>query len=243
MQKHNSNKKEITLDNLKDGFLSAIPVILGYVAIGLPCGILSSAIGMTWWQCLALSFLFYSGAGQFMIPNMFLAGSSILSVFASVSFVNTRQMLYSAALIPYVNTARKRLIFWYTATVTDETFGIAISKFKDGNWSIGKSIFLNEFSHLSWTIATVAGCLIGPIFNIPLPIASFAMTSIFICLLMSAMNTKSNVVAAFFAVLATIIAKSFNLGGFCIFVGAIVGVACGYIFDTSTQNKDKGGEQ
>ena len=48
--------------------------MLGYVAIGVPCGILSASIGLDALQVFLLSALFYSGAGQFMIPNMFLAG-------------------------------------------------------------------------------------------------------------------------------------------------------------------------
>ena len=167
-----------------------------------------------------------------MIPNMFIAGSSLLSIIASVSFVNTRQMLYSAALIPWCKHEKVPLIFWYMATVTDETFGIAVSKFKEGSWTIGKSIFLNEFSHLSWTLSTVIGCLIGPVINIPVEIASFAMTSIFICLLVTSIEVKPNMVAAVGAIIGVIICKCFNLGGFSIFLGAILGVIIGYIYAT-----------
>ena len=75
--------------------------MLGYVAIGLPCGILSNSIGMNALQVFLMSALFYSGAGQFMIArNMWLAGSPMGAIIASVSLVNTRQMLYSADLLP-----------------------------------------------------------------------------------------------------------------------------------------------
>ena len=218
--------------------MAAIPVILGYVAIGLPCGILSSSMGLSWLQTLLLSLVFYSGAGQFMIPNMFIAGASLLSVIASVSFVNTRQMLYSAALIPWCKNEKIPLIFWYMVTVTDETFGIAVSKYKEGDWSIGKSIFLNEFSHISWTASTVVGCLLGPIINIPIEIASFAMTSIFICLLVSSIEVKPNLLAAFGAIVGVIACKVFSLGGFSIFVGAIIGVIVGYVYATKFRNSE-----
>ena len=214
----------------KDSFLAAIPVMLGYVAIGIPCGILSSAIGMNWWQALIFSILFYSGAGQFMVPNMFLAGADLISTIASVSFVNTRQMLYSAALSPWCSSAKKSLFFWYMFTVTDETFGIAISRYKEGEWTLRRGILLNEFSHASWTISTVVGVLIGPAFNIPLVIASFAMTSLFICLLVSSLTVKPNIIAALCAFIAVIFCKFLNLGGFCIFIGAIVGVAVGLLY-------------
>ncbi|MDO4841542.1 MAG: AzlC family ABC transporter permease [Phoenicibacter congonensis] len=221
---------KITLEVLRDSFEAAIPVMLGYVAIGLPCGILSASIGMNWLQVFILSWLFYSGAGQFMIPNMFLAGADLLSVFASVSFVNTRQMLYSAALAPFCSKSRKSRLFWYMATVTDETFGISISKFKEGNWTVERAIFLNEFSHASWTVSCVVGVLLGPIFNIPLVIASFAMTSLFICLVVGSVKTKPSLLAACTAAVAVVVFKNLGLSGPAIFLGAIVGVICGYAF-------------
>ena len=90
-----------TRSNITSAFHEALPIILGYVAIGISCGILSASIGMNALQVLLMGVLFYSGAGQFMIPNMWLAGSPIGAIIASVSLVNTRQMLYSASFAPW----------------------------------------------------------------------------------------------------------------------------------------------
>ena len=80
--------------------------MLGYVAIGIPCGILSASIGLNALQVFLMCALFYSGAGQFMIPNMWLAGSPIASIIASVSFVNTRQMLRESFKATFVLVCR-----------------------------------------------------------------------------------------------------------------------------------------
>ena len=76
-----------TRDDISAAFKAAVPIMLGYVAIGLPCGILSASIGLNAFQVFLMCALFYSGAGQFMIPNMWLAGSPVASIIASVSFV------------------------------------------------------------------------------------------------------------------------------------------------------------
>ena len=120
--------------------------MLGYVAIGLPCGILSNSIGMNALQVFLMSALFYSGAGQFMIPNMWLAGSPMGAIIASVSLVNTRQMLYSAAFAPMCRTAKKRLSFLFAATVTDESYGVNAAKFAEGGWSVDRAALVNLFS-------------------------------------------------------------------------------------------------
>ena len=203
--------------------------MLGYVASGIPCGILSASVGMNWLQVLIFSVFFYSGAGQFMIPNMYLAGSDLISIIGSVSFVNTRQMLYSASLAPKCKNCGKRKLFWYMATVTDETYGIANEKLKDDDWSVENSIFLNEFSHASWTLACVAGVLIGTVINIPLEIASFAMTCMFIYLATTALDSRPAFVAAAAAVVSVVALKSFGVGSACIFFASIIGVLFGYI--------------
>ena len=60
-------------ETIKTAFKAAFPVMMGYIAIGLPCGIMESQIGMNWLMAFVMSMTFYSGAGQFMIPNMWRA--------------------------------------------------------------------------------------------------------------------------------------------------------------------------
>lgn len=212
------------LDDARQAFKAAYPIMLGYVAIGIPCGILSDSIGLDALQVLLLCVLFYSGAGQFMIPNMYLGGASVASIVASVSLVNTRQMLYAASFAPYSSRASKLLAFLFAATVTDESYGVSIRRFEEGGWSVRRALFVNLLSQSSWTLSSVAGVFIGNAIDIPLPIASFAMTSIFICLLFTQRAVLGNVVAAVFACFGVIACKLLGLSGAAILIGALCGV-------------------
>lgn len=216
--------------HVKDAFLAAYPIMLGYVAIGIPCGILCDSIGLNALQVFILSALFYSGAGQFMIPNMWLAGAPLPSIIASVSLVNTRQMLYSASLAPECTGAGKLLSFFFAATVTDESYGVSIAKFKKGTWSVDRALMVNLFSQSSWALSNVVGVVVGSLIDIPLPIASFAMTAIFICLLFSQRLTAPNVIAAVAAVIGVYVCKLLGLSGAAIIIGAVLGVASALVF-------------
>ena len=66
--------------------------------------------------------------------------------------------------------------------------------------------------------------------GIPLAIASFAMTSIFICLLVSQKKSSANAIAATGAALGVVACKIAGLGGAAILLGALVGVACAVAF-------------
>lgn len=223
--------------HIADAFLAAFPVILGYIAIGIPCGILSESVGMNALQVLLLSALFYSGAGQFMIPNMYLAGAPVASIVASVSFVNTRQMLYSACFAPDCKHAPKWLSFCFAASVTDETFGISTAGFSEGDWSVDRALMTNMFSQTSWALSNVVGVLVGSAVEIPLPIAAFAMTSIFICLLVMQKRTSVNIVAAVCAAIGVAVCKLVGLTGPAILFGAVFGVLVALVF---AHFRDKG---
>ena len=198
--------------------------MLGYVVIGLPCGILSASAGMNVVQVLLLAVLFYSGAGQFMIPNMWLAGAPVASIVASVSLVNTRQVLYSVSLARFAEDIGRRATFLFAATVTDESFGVNNQRFTDGAWSVRQATLVNLFSQSSWTLSCLAGVLIGSALEVPLAIASFAMTSIFICLLFTQKLTPENVLAAVAAALGVVVCKLAGLSGVTVVVGALAGV-------------------
>lgn len=218
------SKAQSTADAAGQAFRAALPIMLGYVAIGLPCGILSDSVGLSWIQALMLSVLFYSGAGQFMFANMWLAGAPIASIVASISLVNTRQMLYSAAFAPACRGAGKALSFLFAATVTDESYGVNVQRFSEGSWSVGKATLVNVFSMSSWAVSNAAGTLIGSAIGVPLAIASFAMTSIFICLLVTQRASLENIVAAAVAVVGVFLCKCAGLSGPAILVGAVAGV-------------------
>ena len=214
-------------EELKDAFAAAIPVMAGYVGIGIPCGIMESQIGMNALMAFVMSMTFYSGAGQFMIPNMWLAGSPLMSIVASVSFVNTRQILYSAAFAPSFDKVRKSKTFLFAATVTDESFGVNMAKFQEGSWDENRATFVNLLSMTSWGVSNAIGVLIGDALAIPTVIAAFAMTSIFICLLSTQKMDKINVIVIVVSMVAVYFFKLVGLAGPAILLGACTGVAAG----------------
>ena len=206
---------------------AALPVMLGYVFLGIPCGILCQQVGLNALQVFLLSMLFYSGAGQYMIPNMWLAGSPALAIIASVTLVNSRQLLYGASLSRFCGETKKKLSFLFGATVTDESFAVNLGRFEKGEWSVGRATAVNICCQTTWALANVAGVILGSLFTVPSALASFAMTSIFLCLLFSQKGSKANIAAALVAVLGVFLCKCIGLSGPAILIGALLGVVAG----------------
>lgn len=201
----------------------------GYVAIGIPCGIMESQIGLNPIMAFVISMTFYSGAGQFMIAGMQLASMPLASIIASTSFVNTRQLLYSAAFSPYFMNSSKLLTFLFSATVTDESFGVNLARFHGNAWSPARATLVNLWCMITWAAGNALGALVGNALMIPSAIAAFAMTSIFICLLVSQDRTKLNIIVVIASILGVIFFKCVGLSGPAILLGACFGVGVGLV--------------
>ena len=212
---------------------AAWPILAGYVVLGIPCGFLAQAAGLEWWMALLMSFVLYSGVGQYMIPNMWLAGNPLASIILSVSLVNTRQMLYGASLSRFCAQAGKRLSYIFGATVTDESFGVNLALLEQGDWGIKRATAVNFFSMTTWALANAAGVLIAGAVSLPTALASYAMTALFICLLCMQAPTVSNLVAAMGATVGVVVCKLVGLSGMAIFIGAVIGVAAAMLVPTS----------
>jgi len=209
----------------KRAFLTALPVMAGYFVLGVPCGILGAHAGMSAAQMALMSALFYSGAGQYLIANMWLAGAPIASIVLSVSLVNGRQMLYAAAMARFCGGVGKRLTTLFAATITDESFGVNLARFASGEaWSVREATLVNLFSQSAWIVANVVGAALGAVLPVPTVLASFAMTSIFICLLCIQRFDRSARNGALAAAAGVCLCKLAGFAGPAILVGALLGV-------------------
>lgn len=230
----------MTKPEVRRSFITALPVMIGYLALGIPCGILCHTAGFSVLQIFLLSVVFYSGAGQFMLPNMMMAAVAWPSALASIALVSSRQMLYSSALANYFKGESQLQRFMSSIGVTDESFGVCVGKYQTGPWTAKQTMLVNMFCQSSWIVSNVLGALLASAFTIPTAIASFAMTSIFACLLMSQKRTRQNVVVAVCAGLGVILCKVINLSEPAIFIGALIGLFAGVMVDKKFGGEDEG---
>ena len=127
------------------------PVMLTYVAIGAPCGMIMGQTGMEPWMVFALSSTFVTGSGQFMICNLWLAGVPAASIVASVAAISSRFALYSASIAPHLRGASKRQTLAVAATLTEEAYGISLAKLVEGeDWGPRESFVLNVILIATW---------------------------------------------------------------------------------------------
>ncbi len=168
----------------KDGVKAALPIVLGYLPVGVAFGLLARKVGATAFEVGLMSFLVYAGASQFLALEMISKGMSWISVVLATFFVNLRHFLMSSNLSLYFRNARLPLLGFLSAQLTDESFAVAISNLSKVKNKPPYLFGLQITSHLAWVIGSIGGACFGPIIKISEYGLPFAFPSLFICLLM-----------------------------------------------------------
>lgn len=229
-----------TRNDIQVSLKAALPVMLGYIAIGIPCGVMEREVGIGPLGVFLVSSTFYSGAGQFMLSTMLLAGAPIASIALSIGLVSSRQMLYSAAFSPFFAKVRRRLSVLFAATVTDESFGVNMDRFlSDGAWTARRATLVNVFSMLAWASANALGSALGQVIELPTDILSFGMTAIFVCLLVGQLAGASGAVVCVAAFVSVLVLKVLGLGSIAVFVSSLSGIAAGLVYGEAVRHAER----
>ena len=148
------------MSNFSAGVRAALPVVLGYLGIGIAAGVVERAAGMSYAEVLLISTVLYAGSAQFVVTSMLALASPASAIVPTVFFLNLRHLLLSAALAP----ALRGVAAWKSALLglqlTDETFVVASGKEKiPAAWMAG----LNLAAWGTWALANLAGAALSGI--------------------------------------------------------------------------------
>ena len=80
------------------GIRLGLPILIGYVPLGIAYGVLAVKNGIPAMWAVAMSVFVFAGAGQFIAAGMIGGGASIPAVALANLMVNLRHILMSAAL-------------------------------------------------------------------------------------------------------------------------------------------------
>ncbi len=114
------------LKTFKYAFVRSLPIMAGYIVLGLGFGVLlqSKGYGVGW--ALAMGGLIYAGSMQYVAIDLLAGGASLISAALMTLMVNARHLFYGISMLErYKDTgaAKPYLIF----ALTDETYSVVCS--------------------------------------------------------------------------------------------------------------------
>jgi len=170
-------------DQFKNGVKAALPIVLGYLPVGMAFGVLARTAGLTPFQAGSMSILVYAGASQFLAIEMISKGISWFPIVIATFFINLRHLLMSSTLSLYFKGHRLRILGLLSAQLTDESFAVAMSNPSNISNRPSYLLGLQMISQIAWVAGSVGGALFGKLIDHKEYGIPFALSSLFICLL------------------------------------------------------------
>lgn len=165
---------------LKAAVIKTLPVMAGYVILGMGFGILlkMSGYGVLW--ALAMSVFIYAGSMQFVAITLITGGAPLLTVALTTLTVNARHLFYGISMIKkYKGAGVKKLYLMHA--LTDETYSLVCTDDLPEGANAHRYYFLvSLFDQLYWIIGSVLGSLIGSVIPFDMAGLEFAMTALFV---------------------------------------------------------------
>ncbi len=173
-------KRELLLDGVRVG----LPIMLGYVPIGIAYAVMARQAGLSVGQTCLMSITVYAGASQMMAAGMLAEHGGFLAIVLATFVLNLRHIIMSTCVMHRMEPTSLPLRLLAAFGVTDESFAL----FTTGSGK-SRSVFfflgIHAAIYLSWNLGTLMGALamdlLPPLLTASLGISLYAM---FISILM-----------------------------------------------------------
>jgi 4-azaleucine resistance transporter AzlC len=153
------------LDEISAGMKKAMPIVLGYLPLGIAYGALARHAGLDLYMVVLMSLLVFAGSGQFISVSMLAAGAGGASIVATVFLVNLRHLLMSASLSPSFQAYPRRVLPLLSFWLTDESFAMASTEFRKSERSHLFMLGLFGTAYAGWVSGSALGGLFGGLFS------------------------------------------------------------------------------
>lgn len=172
--------REMNAKALRAAFPLTLPVMAGYLILGIGFGLLmeSRGFGLPW--AVLMSAAIYAGSMQYVAVDLLATGASLVSAAVMTLLVNARHLFYALAMLAKyrdMGKAKPYLVF----SLTDETFGlVSHAEVPEGVDRKRFCLFISALDHAYW----IAGSAVGSLFGALLPLntrgVEFSMTALFL---------------------------------------------------------------
>jgi 4-azaleucine resistance transporter AzlC len=213
--------------NIRDGLAAAWPICLGFFPIGMSLGVLAQKGGLTPWQIGLMSLLVFAGGSQFIAVAMIGSGASLAAIVTTTFMVNLRHLLMSSALAVHFPGVSRRFLALFAYGVTDESFAVHMARFNQGGWNRYSALVLNQVTNATWFFSTVAGAYAGQFIPAGSLGIDYALTGMFICLLVFQLRGPVFVTTALTAALCSVLAYVWLPGNAYVIVASCLAATTG----------------
>lgn len=167
-------------NTIKQAFYRSIPVMAGYIVLGIGFGILMRGAGYGVLWTASMSAFIYAGSMQYVGVGLLTGGASVLTTAMTTIMVNARHLFYSISMIDNYKDAGKYKPYMIFA-LTDETYSLLCDgTVPDGVEPELYRFLVSLFDHSYWVSGSIIGSLLGAVLPFSTEGIEFSMTALFV---------------------------------------------------------------
>lgn len=173
-------KKSASITALRTAFPYTVPILAGFLFLGITYGVLMTTSGFPWWLPVVTAVAIFTGSMEFLMVSILLSAFNPLSAFVTALMVGARHIFYGITMLPkYRGVGRKKYYLIYSCC--DETFSVNYSTELPEEIDRGWFYFWVSFLDQAYWVGGVAlGGIFGSFITVDTRGLDFVMTAMFI---------------------------------------------------------------
>lgn len=227
--------------SIRYAFKRSLPVMAGYLVLGMGFGILLEAKGYNAVWAFIMSVFIYAGSMQYVAVDLLAGGASLISAALMTFMVNARHLFYGISMIDRykdMGTKKPYLVF----ALTDETYSLVCSGEVPEGVDQKKYFFWVSLMNQSyWIVGSTAGALIGSLLTFNTAGIDFSMTALFIVVFVEQWKSAENHLSAVIGVAVSVICLLL-FGPDSFLIPSMIAIAAVLAVLRKTLDKKEGGE-
>lgn len=186
-------------------FIKTVPVMAGYIVLGMEFGILLSGKGYGPFWAFLMSTIIYAGSMQYVGVGLIAGGASLLSTFLTTLIVNARHLFYSISMIDLYSDAGRKKPYMIFA-LTDETYSLLCDGQVPEDTDPQTYRFLvSLLNQIYWILGSVAGSFLGAVLPFDTTGIDFSMTALFVATFVEQWTAQKDHLSALTGVIASVL--------------------------------------
>ena len=190
---------------LRYALTHSFPIFISFIPVGLAYGVLMESAGYNFLWTGACSFFVLAGSLQYLMVSFFAGGVSLATVAVMALLLNSRHIFYG---LSFIEKFRSFGIWKYFLiySLTDENYSLHCShQIPDGVNEKWAYVITAALPWLYWVILSALGALIGTLIPFDTTWIDFALTALFIVILIEQIKGADNRLPALLAAVSGIV--------------------------------------
>ncbi len=189
---------------LAAAFPYTVPVLMGYLSIGIVFGWMLSAAGFHPVWSLIMSSAIYAGSGQYLGVQLLAQASPLADAAFLTLVLNFRHLVYGLSMLEKFRGMGWRKLYMIFS-LTDETYALLAGVEAPEGVNEKQFYFLIAIlDHLYWIAGSIIGAVAGALITINTEGIDFAMTALFLVIAVEQWQSGKNHSPVFLGALGTL---------------------------------------